>query len=249
MPKIWHDIETLDGLVHGSVQAGMLADCGRSVNNMVTWLLRTHGQAQAVDALVDTYKEPFRELIPQLFQLASQSERDDVEHHSKERSAQGVPDALALNISLMPLFAPLGDVVQLGFETHRGVGETARVYFRVGEKFGLTWLRSLARRLPTERAWDRQAVAAVLNDLYQTQRSLVDVILRSSAGSVPPQMIIDAWCSKRQSLVDRNAQLVAELQATLSPNFAMLAVANGQLKSLLADAQKSVTLAPPAPRR
>lgn len=249
MPKIWHDIETLDGLVHGSVQAGMLADCGRSVNNMVTWLLRTHGQAQAVDALVDTYKEPFRELIPQLFQLASQSERDDVEHHAKERSAQGVPDALALNISLMPLFAPLGDVVQLGFETHRGVGETARVYFRVGEKFGLTWLRSLARRLPTERAWDRQAVAAVLNDLYQTQRTLVDVILRSSAGSVPPQMIIDAWCSKRQSLVDRNAQLVAELQATLSPNFAMLAVANGQLKSLLADAQKSVTLAPPAPRR
>jgi glutamate dehydrogenase len=107
----------------------------------------------------------------------------------------------------------------------------------------------LARRLPTERAWDRQAVAAVLNDLFLTQRALVEVILRSSAGSVPPQLIIDAWCSKRQSLVDRNSQLVAELQATLSPNFAMLAVANGQLKSLLADAQKSVTLTPPTPRR
>ncbi len=249
MKKVWSEVEALDGLVNGSTQANLLADCGRCVNNFVTWLLRTHGYAQTVDLLVSTYKAPFQELIPELYQLTSHSEREDVEHRVKERTGQGVPDNLALSVSLMPLFAPLGDVVQLGFDTHRSVGETARVYFRVGEKFGLTWLRSLARRLPTERAWDRQAVAAVLNDLFLTQRALVEVILRSSAGSVPPQLIIDAWCSKRQSLVDRNSQLVAELQATLSPNFAMLAVANGQLKSLLADAQKSVTLTPPTPRR
>lgn len=249
MTKLWREIEALDGLVHGSIQAEMLADCGRCMNNFVTWLLRTHGYPRDVSGLVTTYEGPLQELLPELYQLASLSEREDVEHRVKERTAQGVPDALALNVSLLPLVAPLGDVVQLGFETYHSVGETARVYFRVGEKFGLTWLRSLARRLPTERAWDRQAVAAVLNDLHATQRSLVEVMLRSSAASVPPQLIIDAWCSKRQSLVDRNAQLVAELQATVSPNFAMLAVANGHLKSLLADAQKSVTLAPPSQRR
>src|SRR5690606_9419594 len=138
----------------------------------------------------------------------------------------------------------MGDIVQLSLDTARSVGDTARVYFRVGEQFGLTWLRALARRLPTERAWDRQAVAAVLDDLFITQRSLVEVILRSGAPSAPPHLVIETWCDKRRALVDRNAQLVTELQATLAPNFAMLAVANGQLKNLLADAQKSVTIAP-----
>ena len=249
MTSVWSEVEALDGKVHGSIQAAMLADCGRCMNNFVTWLLRFHGYGQPLDGQINTYKRPFQELLPELYQLASQAEREEVEARVKERTGHGVPDDLALKISLMPLFAPLGDVVQLSFDTSRSVGETARVYFRVGERFGITWLRSLARRLPTERAWDRQAVAAVLNELYATQRTLVEVILRSSMDGVAPQVIIDTWCSKRQALVDRNAQLVAELQATVAPNFAMLAVANGQLKTLLADAQKSVTLVPPASRR
>lgn len=249
MAAIWREVEALDGRVHGSVQAAMLADCGRCMNNFVTWLLRFHGYGQPLDVEINTYRGAFQELFPELYQLASQGEREEIDARVKERKGQGVPDHLALGISLMPLFAPLGDVVQLSFDTQRSVGETASVYFRVGERFGITWLRSLARRLPTERAWDRQAVAAVLNELYATQRSLVEVILRSNAGHMASQVAIDTWCSKRQALVDRNAQLVAELQATVAPNFAMLAVANGQLKTLLADAQKSVTLIPPATRR
>lgn len=249
MAATWREVEALDGRVHGSVQAAMLADCGRCMNNFVTWLLRFHGYGQPLEAEINTYKGAFEELLPELYQLASQSEREEIEVRVKERTAQGVPDHLALSISLMPLFAPLGDVVQLSFDTDRSVAETARVYFRVGERFGITWLRSLARRLPTERAWDRQAVSAVLSELYATQRSLVEVILRSSAAHMACQVAIDTWCSKRQTLVDRNAQLVSELQATVAPNFAMLAVANGQLKTLLADAQKTITVLPPATRR
>ncbi len=248
MPTLWQQIEALDGRVHGSVQAAMLADCGRSQNNFVIWLLRTHGQTATVDGLIRTYKEPFVELVASLYDFASQTEREETDTKVKDRGVQGVPTTLATTVALLPLFAPLGDIVQLSFDTHRAVGETARVYFRVGEKFGLTWLRGLARRLPTERAWDRQAVAAVLSDLHTTQRALVSVILSSSAANVAPQLVIEAWCAKRQALVDRNTQLVAELQSTLAPNFAMLAVANGHLKSLLVDAQKSVTLAPPPPQ-
>jgi glutamate dehydrogenase len=245
MPALWRAIEDLDGVVHGSVQASMLADCGRSQNNFVVWLVRTHGSNATVDGLVRTYKEPFQELVASLHELVSQTEREEADVKAKDRITQGVPTTLAMTIALLPLFAALGDIVQLSFDTHRAVGETARVYFRVGEKFGVTWLRGLARRLPTERAWDRQAVAAVLNDLHATQRELVGVILSSSAANVAPQLVIDAWCAKRQALVDRNTQLVAELQSAMAPNFAMLAVANGHLKSLLLDAQKSVTLVPP----
>lgn len=251
MPGLWAAIEALDGVVHGSVQAAMLADCGRSQNAFCMWLLRTHGQQGTVDGLIETYMEPFRDLVESLHDWASPSEREEADNKVKERTAQGVPANLAMRVALLPLCSQLGDIVQLSFETHRAVGETARVYFRVGERFGLTWLRGLARRLPTERAWDRQAVAAVLSDLLATQRALVGVILSSSVANLAPQLVIDSWCAKRKALVDRNSQLVAELKSSQTPNFAMLAVANGHLKSLLADAQKCVTLAPPAsqPRR
>ena len=244
MRALWQQIEELDPLLLAASQSSMLADCGRSVNRFAIWLLRTHGSQRDIETCIRTYRNAAQELKPLLYDVASPGEREDVDARVNERTTAGVPQELAVEVGLLPLLAPMGDIVQLSLDTARSVGDTARVYFRVGEQFGLTWLRALARRLPTERAWDRQAVAAVLDDLFITQRSLVEVILRSGAPSAPPHLVIETWCDKRRALVDRNAQLVTELQATLAPNFAMLAVANGQLKNLLADAQKSVTIAP-----
>ena len=43
---------------------------------------------------------------------------------------------------------------------------------------------------------------------------------------------IEAWVDERRPIIARTEQLLAELQSTPAHDFAMLAVANRQLKSL-----------------
>src|SRR5690606_11588797 len=114
--------------------------------------------------------------------------------------------------------------------------EVAQLYFRVGHRFGFEWLRRVARRLPAQRAWDKQAVAAVLDELFSSQRQLVASMLRTCQDDEELSTLLEAWIESKRPIVARTGQLISELQAAASPDFAMLAVANRQLKGMLGKA-------------
>lgn len=132
------------------------------------------------------------------------------------------------------MLASACDIVSVSRETGRAVEAVGKLYLLVGNSFGFEWLRRMARTLPTERAWDKQAVAAVVDELLISQRSLVGSMLRAAAGEDNLEVICQEWIERRRPLVTRTKQLITELQATPSPDFAMLAVANRQLKAMLA---------------
>ena len=51
----------------------------------------------------------------------------------------------------------------------------------------------------------------------------------------PGDGAIENWAEERRPLVVRSEQLLAELQAGVNPDLAMLAVANRQLRSMVSD--------------
>jgi glutamate dehydrogenase len=112
------------------------------------------------------------------------------------------------------------------------VAPAARAYFAVGERFGFDWLRKAATALPAESAWDKQAITAVVDDLYAHQSGLTRSVIQSASPAMPAAAALDAWVERRRSPVTRAEQLLGELQAGALPNLAMLAVANRALKSL-----------------
>ena len=112
------------------------------------------------------------------------------------------------------------------------VGQAATTYFRIGARFGFDWLRRAAGQLPTDTAWDKLAVTAVIDDLFGHQSLLTQRVLDGLENG-SPERVIDDWEDARRPLVTRTEQLLAELQATGTPDFAMLAVANRQFKTMV----------------
>ena len=122
------------------------------------------------------------------------------------------------------------------------VDDAGRTYFRVGERFGFDWLRRAAGHLPSDNAWDKLAITAIVDDLFGYQSDMVlnilyDAKAKSIAGKgkkkVDPDAMIDLWAEDRIPLVQRSDQLVSELRASGTPDLSMLAVANRQLKSMV----------------
>src|SRR5262249_11377152 len=109
----------------------------------------------------------------------------------------------------------------------------AKVYFPVGARFGLDWLREAAAalRAATTQHWDKMALGAIVDDLYGHQFALTRAIL--AAGEGAPHERIEAWSKQRAGVVAQAAKLIDDLRTAGTTDLAMLAVANRQLRALV----------------
>jgi glutamate dehydrogenase len=229
---LWREIEELDNKVPANVQSAMLIECGRLVERETVWFLRESSHPMDITGEIEAYASGVEALWGILEGLLSDAERELMAKRASGFMEQGATEALARRIASLPLLAPACDVVRIAGSVGQPVEQAAKAYFGIGARFGFDWLRRAAGLLPTDTAWDKLAVTAVIDDLFGHQSELTQRVLRN-AGNGAAESVIDEWAEARRPLVARTQQLLAELQAMGTPDFAMLAVANRQLKSMV----------------
>jgi len=132
----------------------------------------------------------------------------------------------------LPVLAPVMDVVRIAGARGAEVAAVAAIYYQLGERFGLNWLRRRARKIPAGDHWQFQAVNAMVDDLYGQQTDLTWRVLEGRLPDGGAAGIVDDWCRGRQAAVDRVALLLAELRSVPDLDLARLAVASRQIRAL-----------------
>ncbi|MDF2094654.1 NAD-glutamate dehydrogenase [Aquibaculum arenosum] len=229
LPALWHDIEALDNRVPARAQIAMLLTCGRATEHLTSWLLRSASQVADIQSCVERYAAGLTRLSEALPGLLADHRRHLLESEAAGFSEQGVPEPLATRVATVAQVATAADVVRLADECGRDLDVVAAAYFRVGTRFGFDWLREAAAQLPRDLAWNRLAITALIDDLYESQARIAAAIL-AKAGDYEDRMA--EWLEPRALVAARSDQLIGELQAMAAPNLAMLTVANRQLKTL-----------------
>jgi glutamate dehydrogenase len=230
--EVWAAIEALDNKVPAALQAQMLLECGRLIQRATVWFLTECRQPLDMSGQVKTYCGPVRELSGQLGDLSPDAERVHLRHQTSALVAKGVPEALAQRISSLNWMLPLLDIVRISRIASVPLSEVGRTYFAIGARFGFDWLRRAAAGLPTDKVWDKLAVTAIMDDLFSQQGELTARVLAGVKKGGDASRAIDAWIEGIRPLVTRTEQLLAELKSVGTPDLAMLAVANRQLKTL-----------------
>ncbi len=230
---LWRQIEELDNQVPASVQAIMLAECGRLVERGTVWMLREAGLPLSIEGALGEFGEGVGTIIDRLGEMIPEADRPLLAERASGFTDHGVPRELALRVASLGLLSPACDIVRIGQSAKIPVEQAGEAYFTVGARFGFDWLRRAAGHLPTDTAWDKLAVTAIIDDLFGHQGELTSRVLNSTGNGASPAMIED-WAQARRPLIARAEQLISELRSTGNPDLAMLAVANRQLKSLVA---------------
>ena len=242
MQELWDGIEALDNKVPAATQSAMLIECGRQLERAAVWLLRNCGNPMAISSEIGNYEAGVAELTKNVSRYISEADNALLQEKAASFQEAGVPEKLAVRVATLAHLAPALDVVRIANLTALPVSETGRTYFAVGERFGFDWLRRAAGHLPSDNAWDKLAITAIVDDLFGYQSDLVlnvlyDAKAKSIAGAkgkkADPDAMIDLWAEDRGPLVQRSSQLVSELRASGTPDLSMLAVANRQLKSMV----------------
>jgi glutamate dehydrogenase len=233
MRSLWDEIESLDNVVEAQTQTRMLLDWRRLVERATRWFLRNRRPPLDISATGAYFSEGVSELTRRLPEFMLDGDREGLERATEQLVEANVPPQLARRVALLnAMFSEL-DIVDIPTGTDEPLDEVAAVYFTLGDRLKLHWLRGHVEALPRDNRWQALARAALRDDLYSQQAELTAEILRSTPSELSAQERIEAWAEASRAQVDRTLQVLTDINASGSFGLATLSVALREIRNLI----------------
>ena len=232
MESLWREIEALDNRASDQIQQELLVLVRGLIERSVHWLLRTRRYSAPIEELVSFFRSPIADLVEALPDSLAPINRDSLQARCDYFVEHGVaPDLAQRAAGVVPLSSSL-DLIEIAESTGQPVGDVASVYFELGSRLDLQWLRDEIAELRVRNRWHTLAKSSLRSDLHYQQRHLTADVIASSEDISDPQALVSSWADSAQE-VDNYMALVTELKASSSVDFAMLSLAVNEVHKLL----------------
>jgi len=226
---LWNDIESLDNAAPASSQTRMLTQTVRTLWRITPWFLRNCAQPLDITSLIAEFQDGVQRISAVLDDILAPDQRRDTRERAKRYAQPGVPAELSARIGRLKALSSAPDIVRIATAAGQKAEEAGAAYFLVGDRFSLDWLRRVADAMPADTQWQRLALSALIDDMWSHQNDLTAAALQTGKTGATA---VKAWAADRSEAVERIEALLAEIRAAQTPDLAMLAVANRELRSL-----------------
>jgi glutamate dehydrogenase len=237
LPPLWSEIEALDGRVAAQTQLDLLLLSRVLLERSTRWLLRNRRRPLDIAATISHFAPGAAAVSETLPMLLGPSERERAGTDAAALTAAGVPPALAEHAAHFESLVPALDIVEIAGSVGVDAASAAKVYFELGGRLELHWLRDQIIALPRDTRWDALARAALRDDVYAEQAALTAEVVRAGADGRSPGERVGAWLAHNEAAVDRCVQVVADLRAAGPPDLARLSVAVREFRNLISAAE------------
>ncbi len=226
-------IEALNYQIASEICYTMMAQVARLARRAARWFLRSRrDHLSDITGAIECFKEGIQMFNGQLSDLLVGDVREQWEHTLQQFQAVGVQADTAARLASIGVQYTLLDVIEAATENNLPIDKFAAVYFALGEKLELAWLRERMTTLPTTTYWDFLARASLRDDLDAQQRNITIAVLQSSAKQDTTTQL-EGWLSKHESFLTRWHQLLAELRNAPALEFIMFSVVIRELVELV----------------
>jgi len=228
--ELWFDIEALDNKVSAALQLALLHDTGQLLERGITWLLHHLPGHIDIAQTVESYRDGVDTLRQGLPRVLAASNRLTQKRRVRRFLNAGVPADLANRAAALAALSSALDIVDVAGNRAHDVAAVAAVYFDVGDRLGLHWLRGRIRELPVTSHWHSMARFSLRTELNLSQRDLAARVLDNGQGQ--GKAAVRHWVTAQQNACNRYLQLVNDLRSANTRDFAMLSVAVSEARRL-----------------
>ena len=231
--RLWTDIEALDHRVAVETQLVMLDQTTRLVERMTRWLVRHRRPPLDITTTVAYFAPGVTTLTQKLPGLLMDTERQTLEQASAALADKGVPTELALWVTGLGMLFSALDIVESAHVSNLAVETVAQMYFALGTRLHLHWLRDQVLALPLGTRWHSLARAALRDDLYTLHSLLATEVLQMGPLELDASERIEAWMSQNATLLERWLQVLNDIKSGATYNLTTLSVAVHGLQNLI----------------
>jgi glutamate dehydrogenase len=233
MRSYWDAVEALDNQVSAETQIGMLIEARRLLERSTRWLVRANPYQVSIAQSIRRFKPGGALLAAALPDALEGEDRETFDGRAAELEHAGVQPELARRAAGMQSMLALFDIVEVAAATERDPEDVLKVYFRMGSRLELNWLRERIIALPRANRWQALARAALRDDLFNLYRELTRRVLATGTGDADPQAAIEAWTEGNKESLDRALGMVADIRASRIYDNTTLPVALREIRGLL----------------
>jgi glutamate dehydrogenase len=223
---LWAGIEALDAKVPARLQTAMIIESGKLVERATLWFVQNRSHPIDVAAAMASTAPAIAALKAALPEALPPAARERYDAAVAAYVKDGAPIDLASEAAKLPALGGATDIVKLAAGDAGQIGHAAAIYYAVGDRLSLDWLRVSAQAVAASTSWQKQAIAAIVDELFAFQAELAARVLASG-------QMADAWLAARGPVFLRAQQVLGEMQTGGAVDLAMLAVANRQLRALI----------------
>ena len=231
--ETWEAIESLDDEVGAKVQTDMLLDWRRLVERSTRWLLRNRRAPLDISATVSYFRESAPNLASSIHRFMIDGEKKAVDESAARLIESGVPEGLAHRVSTFSAMFSALDVVDVAVAAGERPETAAEVYFALGDRLRVHWLRHHVEALSRENRWRALARAALRDDVYGLQAAMTAAVLRDTPEETPAPERMEAWISDNSGAVDRTLHVLSDINASGTFDLATLSVALREVRNLV----------------
>ncbi len=223
--NLWNGIEQSARNIDPTTQAEMYAIITHFLERVSAWLL--HHLPVPLD--VDTIS---KEIIPEVAEIEKHKDsmhsdltRAEAEALSAKLVARSVPKKLADSIASLGIMSSVPDIISAAHRSDLSVKEVGKIYFELGDRLGLGWLRQRTDEIAIASHWDRLAVQALIGDLYDEQRRLTDHVIEHAGG-------LAAWLEDNKGDVESLERFMEGIKSGDTPDLPRLMVTLRHIRAL-----------------
>jgi glutamate dehydrogenase len=233
MRTLWDGIEALDNTVEAKVQTRIMLDARKLVERATRWLLRYRRAPLDIGATISHFSEGAAELSERIPEILLDGDREAVANAAQRLTDANVPPDLAARAAnLGPMFSAL-DITDVANSTGESLDTTAAVYFILGVRLRLHWLRRHIEALPRDNRWRTLARSALRDDIYNQQAALAAEVLSDTPDDKPVDERIEAWVEANEGPADRTLQVLTDINSSGTFDLSTLSVALREIRNLI----------------
>ena len=228
LSRLWAATDALDGKLPGETQNKLYARIGEIFTDATHLILITRSGLGPMDTAISSLKAGANKLRGAMDTLGLAFE---LRARAEEMEAEGVPTALARDISRLPTLSLVPEILLIGSRTESDVGRVAQTYFAATDTFRIDRLLRLGEAVSPGDHYESVALGRSLAQISSARRDIVCSALTSHPGDKKP---LELWYGDRRQQVNRLVNEILALSEASDFNLAKLTVAAGLLGDLAA---------------
>ena len=232
------DVERSDTKIPAHLEIKLFVEIISFLRRTTLWFLgRARGPENLDFQKLSKLIQEFSYHLPECFQKSDAGlEEQGLDSYEKE----GLSPELSQKFSHLGLLGSSCYVIDVAYRSEAPLKIITSLYFEIGEKFGLNWLRSEIEKAQISSYWDKLALGSVSGELFFLQAQLTVCVLNfaKKAAAFPldscsPSMLLDQWIQGKEDKKQRLVQIYNDFKVKGNIDLAMVLIATRHLQQFL----------------
>ncbi len=232
--QLWIDIEKLDNKISFETQMEMFLSANKLIERSLLWLLRNQIKGSILEVIA-RFKDIANDLSVFLINILASASKESYQSKLFKYTSKKVDEKLAHKVAIMDPIASVFDISEIAIKTNLNIKIIAEIYFQVGDKYNLKWLRSKINNIHLTNYWQKLSSKNLLEDLYvyqmQIAKNIADFSQKNKYKNI--ESLIEDYKNNSIFLFNRFDNFIKELQNEPNPDLAMFMVALNRLKPII----------------